>query len=100
MITYNENIEFTGKQILLFSTEWCPDCIMLKMYIDQVVSDNPEWEFIFIDSDLHPSITADYGILGIPSFVALNNGEEVSNLISKQAKPKELINDWIAGIDA
>lgn len=98
MNVYQPTTEFKGQQILVFSTEWCPDCIMLKMYIDQVVSENPEWEFIYIDSDLHPQLASDYNILGIPSFVALIDGVEISNLISKQAKPKELINKWISEV--
>lgn len=98
MKTYNGDIQFSGDQILVFSTEWCPDCIMLKMYIDQVVAENPSWEFIYIDSDLHPQLAASYDILGIPSFVALREGVVVSSLISKQAKPKELINEWIESI--
>lgn len=98
MITYKNNIELSGKQILVFSTEWCPDCIMLKMYIDQVISENPTWEFIYIDSDIEPEVAKEYGILGIPSFVALIDGQKVSSLISKEAKPKALINDWINSI--
>lgn len=98
MKTYSGDIQFSGDQILVFSTEWCPDCIMLKMYIDQVVAENPSWEFIYIDSDLHPQLAASYDILGIPSFVALREGAVVSSLISKQAKPKELINEWIESV--
>lgn len=98
MKIYNQEIELTGNQILVFSTEWCPDCIMLKMYIDQVVADNPNWEFIYIDSDVHSELAQAYNILGIPSFVALQDGQVASALISKQAKPKELINEWIGSI--
>ncbi len=98
MKTYIENMKFSGNQILVFTTDWCPDCVMLKMYIDQVVAENPTWEFVYIDSDQHMDLAREYGILGIPSFVALKDGVEVSNLISKQAKPKELINEWIGSI--
>lgn len=98
MKDYNDQIKLTGDQILVFSTSWCPDCIMLNMYIDQVVAENKDWEFIYIDSDQYPVLASEYGILGIPSFVALTDGEQVGSLISKQAKPKELINEWIRGI--
>lgn len=98
MKPFNQEIVFTGNQILVFSTEWCPDCIMLKMYIDQVVAENPSWEFIYIDSDVHSELAQAYNILGIPSFVAMRNGQVVSTLISKQAKPKHLINEWIESI--
>ncbi len=100
MINYSEDLKLIGKQILLFSTEWCPDCIILKMYIDQVVEENKDWQFIFIDSDMHPQVAADYSILGIPSFVALSDGEVVGELINKDPKPKDMINEWIGGINA
>lgn len=100
MINYSQETEFTGNQILVFSTEWCPDCIMLKMYIDQVVNENTNWQFIYIDSDQFPKLAEQHNILGIPSFVALKDGVQIAELISKQAKPKELINEWIRGIDA
>ncbi len=99
MKTYEIDMQFSGKQILLFSTEWCGDCIALKMYIDQVVEENKDWEFIFIDSDLHPDVAAQFSILGIPSFVALKNNEIVDTLINKDPKPKELINSWISNIN-
>lgn len=99
MIDYQTDMQFTGKQILVFSTDWCPDCIMLNMYIDQVISENPDWEFIYINSDIHPQLASDYNILGIPSFVALVDSQVASTLISKQAKPKELINEWIVSIN-
>lgn len=98
MINYEKGMKFSARQILVFSTEWCPDCIMLKMYIDQVINENPTWEFVYIDSDIEPEVAKDYGILGIPSFVALIDGEKVSSLISKEAKPKSLINEWINSI--
>ncbi len=101
MITYEPTIDYQqGKVILLFSTEWCPDCIMLKAYINQVVEENRNWNFIFVDSDEYPQLASEYQILGIPSFVALSDGEVVATLISKQAKPKQLINDWISSINA
>lgn len=98
MKRYENGMDFTGKQILVFSTEWCSDCIMLKMYIDQVIDENKEWEFIYIDSDEFPTITSEFGILGIPSFIALSDGVQVDSLISKNAKPKDLINQWIENI--
>lgn len=99
MINYNNEIELKGKQILLFSTEWCGDCIVLKMYIDEVVAENSAWEFIYIDSDVHPDLAASYNVLGIPSFVALNDGSVVDTLINKDPKPKQMINDWISNIN-
>lgn len=99
MQEYIENNKFIGKQILVFSADWCPDCIILKQYIDEVVAENGQWEFIYINTEKHLDIANEYNILGIPSFVALIDGEVVDTLISKEAKPKQLINMWIQGIE-
>lgn len=88
-----------GHVILVFSTEWCPDCIVLKQYIDQVVAENENWQFVYIDSDQHPKLAEEYEILGIPSFVALIDGKRVSSFISKASKSKQEINEWIAAIE-
>lgn len=88
-----------GRVILVFSTEWCPDCMVLKQYIDQVVAENVNWQFVYIDSDEHPNLAEEYGILGIPSFVALIDGKQVSSFISKASKSKQEINGWIAVIE-
>lgn len=99
MKAYSSDVKLEGKQILVFSTEWCPDCIVLKMYIEQVVADNEQWDFVYVDSDLHPELASDYKILGIPSFIALQDGQQIGSLISKQSKPKELINKWIDSLE-
>lgn len=88
----------TGKKILVFTTDWCGDCIVLKGYIDEVIAENPEWDFVTINPDNDMEIAEEFKVMGIPSFVALDNGERVSDLISKDAKPKSLINNWIKTI--
>ncbi len=96
MLIYEEGMDFNkGKVILLFSTEWCGDCIALKNYIDEVVKENSDWKFILVDTDEFSDMATKYSIFGIPSFVGLIDGEVVGELISKESKPKSLINSWI-----
>ena len=37
--------------IVVFSTTWCPDCHFLKTFINEVVDENPDWKFFYIDRD-------------------------------------------------
>lgn len=99
MKEYTKNDTYSGKQILIFTADWCPDCIMLKNYLNEIIAENKDWEFIYIDTELYPDVAAEFGIMGIPSFVALNDSIRVDALISKEGKPKELINAWIEGIN-
>ncbi len=100
MEKYNgeKDLDLNGKKILLFSADWCGDCIYLNMFIDEIVEENKEWEFIYIDVDNFPLLAQQYNILGIPSFVAIENNKVVSELISKDRKTKSLINSWIKTI--
>lgn len=84
-----------GKKILVFSDDWCKDCISLKQYIDEIILENPEWEFIKLNRDENLELARKYNIFGIPSFVALQDGKQVGELISREEKSKQLINNWI-----
>ncbi len=96
MLKYEEGMSINnGRVILLFSTDWCGDCIALKNYIDEVVIKNPDWKFILIDTDKFSNMASEYNVFGIPSFVGLIDGNVVGDLISKESKPKSLINSWI-----
>ncbi len=96
MLKYDEGIKVDdGKVILLFSAQWCGDCIALKNYIDEVVKENSDWKFILVDTDKFSDMASKYSVFGIPSFVGLIDGKVVGNLISKESKPKNLINSWI-----
>lgn len=96
MKTYNNDVFINeGKVILLFTTDWCGDCIALKNYIEEVVKENPTWNFIKVNSDDFPHLAKEYKVYGIPSFVALEDGKHIGDLISKESKPKSLINSWI-----
>lgn len=89
-----ENIN-NGKVILVFSAEWCGDCIVTDMYLPRLIEQYPEWRFEKIDRDLHTELAIGYNIYGIPSFVALENGEKVGDLISKDSKSEQEVKSWI-----
>lgn len=96
-----ENIESleTGKIILVFSTDWCPDCVVLKQFLPLVVERYKEdWKFIYVDSDQNLELSKHYNVFGIPSFVALNNGEQKGEFISKNGKTFAEVCEWIENI--
>ncbi len=90
----------TGKLIVVFSTDWCPDCVVLKQYLHLVVEKyQNDWQFIYVDSDKNIELAKHYDIFGIPSFVALKDGVKLSDFISKEAKSFEMICQWIESIE-
>ncbi len=96
-----ENIEELekGKIIIVFSTDWCGDCVALKQYIHLIVDKyKDDWKFVYVDSDENIELSKHYNVFGIPSFVALIDGEKKADYISKEAKSFEQICNWIESI--
>ncbi len=92
-----ENIDSIqkGNVILLFTTDWCGDCIILSFYIDNVVEKYPEITFLKVNSDNYQTLAREYNVFGIPSFVALKDGNVIGEYIDKNAKPQDKIEAWI-----
>lgn len=88
-----------GNSMLVFSTTWCPDCHFLKTYIDDLVTDNPNWDFYYIDRDKMAVLCVELDILGIPSFIAYKDGKEVSRFVSKLRKTQEEVQEFIDAIE-
>jgi thioredoxin-like negative regulator of GroEL len=87
------------KSIIVFSTTWCPDCHFLKTYINDLVENNKDWKFFYIDRDELVDLCIDLDILGIPSFIAYNEGKELSRFVSKLRKTQEEVQAFIDAID-
>lgn len=105
----NELIEITSvedyknaiknKCIMIFSTQWCPDCHFMKTYINDIINENKDYIFYYVDRDKMIDLCIDLGILGIPSFVAYNQGKEIGRFVSKLRKTKEEVQMFINGCE-
>lgn len=94
---YNQAI--LGQSMMVFSTTWCPDCHFLKTFIDDLVNKNKKWSFYYIDRDQMVDLCIDLEIMGIPSFVAYKDGQEVGRLVNKMRKTQDEIQSFIDGIE-
>ncbi len=88
----------SDKCIILFSTTWCPDCAFIKPFIGDVAKSNPEFKYYQIDRDEMPELCKELDIMGIPSFVAYENGQEKGRFVSKLRKTRQEIEDFIASV--
>jgi thioredoxin 1 len=64
-------------KLIHFTAEWCQPCKMMKPIINQVVSENPNIEYVPIDIDQNPETARDYGIMGVPAFMTLDDNDNV-----------------------
>lgn len=96
---YNELIK-DSKVILVFSADWCVDCRFIEPELPEIEEAFPEYTFIKIDRDQFIEICQENDVLGIPSFLAYQNGKEVGRFVSKDRKTKEEIMEFIKGLPA
>lgn len=84
-----------NKSVFLFTADWCPDCVFIKPFIGEIVKSHPEFHFYVVNRDGFIDLCKDLDILGIPSFIAFENGEEKGRFVSKLRKTRAEIEQFI-----
>ena len=85
-----------GKHVFFFTADWCPDCVFIKPKMPEIETENPEFEFVEVDRDKYINLAQEWRILGIPSFVIVEDGKKVAELVNKLRKTKEEVNKFLA----
>lgn len=93
---FRDKIGGTLPTVVVFKTTWCKDC----HYIDPFMPDvEKQYEgrlsFIKVDRDDLPDLCSEYNILGIPSFIAFREGQEITRFVSKLRKTREEIEQFL-----
>ncbi|GAX01238.1 thioredoxin family protein [Secundilactobacillus hailunensis] len=84
-----------GRYMLFFSATWCPDCAFIKPAMPAIEAEYPDFKFLAVDRDENIDLAVDLNVLGIPSFIAYNNGEEIGRFVNKDRKTKQQVEDFI-----
>lgn len=90
--------QIAGEQITVavFKADWCKDCHYIEPFMPDLEKHYADkLTFIHIDRDELPELSADYGILGIPSFIFFRKGQELTRFVSKFRKTREEIEQYI-----
>ncbi|AMX83275.1 thioredoxin [Geobacillus subterraneus] len=81
--------------VVKFYTTWCPDCVRLNMFIDDIIRDYGQYDWFEIDRDQFPELGEKYQVLGIPSLLVFQNGEKIAHLHSANAKTPEEVRAFL-----
>lgn len=87
-----------GKNILLFSADWCSDCRFIEPFIDEVVEKYPHYTFTYIDRDEFIDLCGELEVMGIPSFIAYENGQQIGRFVNGKRKTREEIEMFIENL--
>ncbi|WP_268912946.1 thioredoxin family protein [Lentilactobacillus sp. SPB1-3] len=88
-----------GKYMLFFTADWCPDCRFIKPAMPEIESEFSDYTFLTVDRDENIDLAAEMGIMGIPSFVALSDGEEIGRFNNGDRKTKKEVEDFINSLN-
>lgn len=89
-------IEEPGTTIAVFKAVWCKDCHFIEPFMPELEAQYKESiRFIEVDRDELPDMCSELNILGIPSFIAFSNGQELIRFVSKLRKTKEEIMQFL-----
>ncbi|WP_125767073.1 thioredoxin family protein [Lapidilactobacillus wuchangensis] len=90
-----KSITAKGKTMLFFTATWCGDCRFIKPSMPAIDAEYPDLNFVEVDRDQFMDLAQELGIMGIPSFVAYEDGQEVGRFVSADRKTRAEIENFI-----
>ena len=84
-----------GKNVFFFTADWCGDCVYIKPAMPEIEAEFPEFTFVQIDRDEYLELCQKWNIMGIPSFIVLEDGQELGRLVNKLRKTKTEIVEFL-----
>jgi thiol-disulfide isomerase/thioredoxin len=84
--------------VVKFYTTWCPDCMRLNMFIDDIVKEYSQYDWFEINRDNFPELAEKYQVMGIPSLLIFRNGEKMAHLHSANAKTPEEVKAFLQSL--
>ena len=76
-----EVLKANGLVLVDFWAEWCGPCRMLGPVIDQLSEEISGAEFVKVDVDGAPALSAQYGIMSIPFVAVFKDGKMAAKSI-------------------
>lgn len=92
---YQEAIA-SGVTVIKFFTDWCPDCHRIDPFMPEVEEKySSKLTMIEINRDVLPELCQQLDVMGIPSFIAFKDGQELIRFVSKLGKSRQEIENFL-----
>lgn len=87
LANFEDEVLKTDKAVLIdFWASWCGPCQMVGPIIDEIANENPELKVCKIDIDEVPELAQKFGVMSIPTLVAIKDGKETNRTMGAQSK--------------
>ena len=87
-----------GQVVLMFTADWCPDCQFIKPAMPEVEKDFADFKFQAVDRDENLDLATELNVMGIPSFIAYRDGQEIGRFVNKDRKTKQQVEDFLSSL--
>ena len=84
-----EVLDYKGTVLVDFWADWCGPCRMLAPIVDEVANENPGIKVGKINVDEQQELSAQFGIMSIPTLLVFKDGKKINESIG--LIPKEQI---------
>jgi len=93
---FDELIQKPGLTVAVFKADWCGDCKFIDPFMPEVEEKYAnQLTLIEVDVEHTEGISEAHNVLGIPSFIAFSNGQELVRLVNKLRKSREEIEQFL-----
>lgn len=72
----------SGITLVDFYADWCGPCKMMGMVLEEL----EEINIIKVNTDTHPELAKEYGIMSIPTIIFFKDGEVAKQVIGFKSK--------------
>ena len=74
---FGEKTNQNNLVVIDFFATWCGPCRMMAPIFEDVSKEKGEVSFFKVDVDESPNVAKQFGVMSIPTLVAIKNGKEV-----------------------
>ncbi|MDQ0245113.1 thioredoxin-like negative regulator of GroEL [Bacillus fengqiuensis] len=93
---FDEAILSTKPVVAKLYADWCPDCRHVDVFMPVVEEAYKDQIDMFaVNRDNFPELLEKLDVFGIPSFIAFQEGKELSRFVSKLGKSQEEVEQFL-----
>ncbi|RNB89970.1 thioredoxin [Brevibacillus fluminis] len=93
---FDEAILSEKPVVAKFYADWCPDCQRIDPFLPSLEEAYKEkLDLIAVNRDHFPELFEKLDVFGIPSFIAFQEGKELSRFVSKLGKSQEEVEQFL-----